>query len=77
MDWDDVHLLIGEMIEEQKQLLLNLGRKRIPSLTPEDLLQPNDYPALEEDPIFRYEEGILAGLQSVQVALRSFERSDK
>lgn len=58
-----------EMVEEQKKQLLKLGRSRIPTLTPEDVLQPNDYPELENDPVFRYEEGILAGLQSAYIAL--------
>lgn len=76
MEWNDVHRFIDQMVDEQKKSLLNLGRKKVSSLTPEDILQPNDYLELEEDPIFRYEEGILAGLQSVQIALRSFERSN-
>lgn len=63
--------LLEELISQQKAHLLFLGRKIIPRLTPEDLLQPNDYPELENHPVFRYEEGLLAGLQSAQMALRA------
>ena len=67
--------LMDEMIEQQRGKLLQLGRRIIPTLTPEDILQPNDYPELEYHPEFRYEEGILAGMMSVQIALRV--REDK
>jgi hypothetical protein len=67
------HLLIEktlhQMIEEQRALLLKIGRRIIPRLTSEDVLQPNDYLELENDPHFRYEEGVLAGLQSIQIAI--------
>lgn len=67
----DHDALLNEMIEHQKKQLLSLGRKFVPNLTPEDMLQPNDYLILENNPHFRYEEGILAGLQSAQMALRA------
>jgi hypothetical protein len=51
--------------------LLNLARELSPHLTPDDLLQPQDFPELELNPSFRYEEGILAGLEMVQIALRN------
>jgi hypothetical protein len=61
--------IIEEMIKMQRTRLFDLGRRIIPLLTMEDLLQPNDYPELEQHPLFRYEEGLLAGLLSVQMAL--------
>ena len=61
--------LLKTLLEQQKRHLLKLGRQLIPTLTPDDILQPNDYPELENNPVFRYEEGILAGIQSVQAAL--------
>jgi hypothetical protein len=76
MEWNVIHNFINQMVEEQKQSVLLLGRKFVPNLTPEDMLQPNDYPELEEHPVFRYEEGILAGLQSVQIVLKSMEREE-
>lgn len=65
-------LLLNEMIDYQKKKLLQFGRRFVFNLTPEDILQPNDYPVLENNPHFRYEEGFLAGLQSAQMALSAF-----
>lgn len=72
--WDLIDKMIEEMVEAQKKTLLTCGRRIIPTLTPEDMLQPNDYLELEGHPHFRYEEGILAGLQSSQSALRALQR---
>lgn len=73
MPWNEIHLLATQIVEQQKKQLLNVGRRIVPTLTPEDMLQPNDYDELENHPIFRYEEGILAGLQSLQIALKALE----
>jgi hypothetical protein len=61
--------LIDQMIEQQQVKLLAMARRIDPHLTPDDLLQPNDFPQLEEHPAFRYEEGILHGLQAARAAL--------
>jgi hypothetical protein len=61
--------LLNELEEGQRKHLFDIGRRIIPNLTHEDLLQPNDYPKLENHPHFRYEEGILAGIQSVKAAV--------
>lgn len=73
--WDSIEKIIEEIIEAQKKQLLRDGRRLVPTLTPEDLLQPNDYPELENHPAFRYEEGVLAGVQTVQMALRALKKS--
>lgn len=67
-DWTQA---LNEMIAAQHQKLAAYGREIVPTLTLDDLLQPNDFPELERDPVFRYEEGILAGLLSVQAMLRA------
>lgn len=74
MDWDQINHLMNEMVEAQKRELLKIGRMIVPTLTPEDMLQPNDYLELEHHPHFRYEEGVLAGLQSMQMALRAINK---
>lgn len=73
IEMNTIEKVMSEMIEGQKKLLLHLGREIVPTLTSEDMLQPNDYPELENHPHFRYEEGILAGLQSLQMAIRSLK----
>lgn len=72
----DYHPLLTEVIDGQKKKLLQLGRRIVPTLTPEDVLQPNDYPELENHPEFRYEEGILAGMQTIQMALFAFNKEN-
>lgn len=65
-----IEALLEEMIKMQHQKVLGCGRRLVPQLTADDILQPNDFPELENHPEFRYEEGILAGLQSARTALR-------
>ena len=65
---------IEEMIAVQRQKLMRYGREIVPHLTEDDLLQPNDYPELESHPLFRYEEGFLAALLAVQMALQRISK---
>jgi hypothetical protein len=60
-----------EMISHQRKAVLALACRIVPHLTSEDILQPNDFPELESHPEFRYEEGILAGLLAMQIAVLS------
>ncbi len=72
-NWPDVDKTLDELVDYQRQRLFVLGRQFVPNLTPDDLLQPNDFPELEENPVFRYEEGVLAGVLAAQIALRSIQ----
>ncbi len=69
---EEIKNLIDEIVEGQKLKLLNCGRAFVPTLTSEDVLQPIDYPQLENNPHFRYEEGVLEGIHTVKSALLSF-----
>ena len=73
LDWQAVEATIDEMVEMHTKALLKLGRRIVPTLTPEDVLQPNDYPELDGHPEFRYEEGVLAGIQAARMALRAMK----
>ncbi|MCH9632548.1 MAG: hypothetical protein S4CHLAM6_08860 [Chlamydiae bacterium] len=66
---DEIKDLLSELIVGQKKKLLKMGREIVPRLTEEDVLQPNDYPELESNPLFRYEEGVLEGLQTTEMAM--------
>lgn len=70
--------LFEELIVAQKERLLRCAQRIIPSITPEDLLQPNDFPNLELHPHFRYEEGVLEGLLTARMAFlaRAQEKSN-
>jgi len=71
LEMDQALTIIEELIAFQQKALLDLSRKVVPYLTPEDVLQLIDYPELEQNPEVRYEEGMLAGMQAVAAALRA------
>ena len=58
-------------IAQQQAKLLALARRINPRLTADDVLSPADFPELTRDPLFNYEDGILAGLLSAQALLRA------
>lgn len=58
------------MIRHQEEKVLKLAKEINPNLTPEDLMNPEDFPELERHGRFNFEDGILAGLKSLRVALR-------
>lgn len=60
--------LFDELVEEQRKKLFNSARRILSHVTPDDLLQPNDFPELETHPHFRYEEGVLEGLLTARMA---------
>jgi hypothetical protein len=68
---EKVDALLQEMIDMQRQQLLECAKRLVPQLIEDDLLQPNDFPELETNPHFRYQEGLLIGMLSVQAALKS------
>ncbi len=67
--------LLDRMIEQQRAKVLKLAREAVPHISSEDVLNPFDFPELKAHPTFDYEDGILAGLVSAQVALRAELRS--
>lgn len=74
IDPADLERLFEEVVAMQQEKLMRHGRRIVPTLTSEDLLQPNDYPELNLDPEFRYEEGVLSGMQSLQTAFRAYSK---
>jgi hypothetical protein len=77
MNQDDLENLFDELIVFQKEKLLKFGRKIVPNLTSDDVLQPNDFPELENHPLFRYEEGVLEGLLTAQMSYISLRNEKK
>lgn len=65
------HSLFERMIAQQQAKVLRLAREAVPNIGPEDLRNAHDFPELREHPTFEYEDGILAGLISAQIALRA------
>ena len=73
---DRAERVLSEMIEQQRSKVLRVARDDAPHATPEDILNPHDMPELASAPIFHFEDGILAGLISAQIALRAKEPGD-
>ncbi len=68
--------LLDEILHAQEAKLLRCGTQFVPTLTSEDVLQPVDYPELEKNPLFRYEEGVLEGIHTVRSALLALLREN-
>ena len=62
--------LLEGMVARQREKLLKVARELVPNATPEDIRNPQDFSELLNDPLFNYEDGLLAGLLSAQAALR-------
>lgn len=60
--------LFEELVSQQQEKVFKFAQKIIPHITREDVLQPNDFPELENHPLFRYEEGVLEGMRTAQMA---------
>ncbi|MCC7392133.1 hypothetical protein IT571_07215, partial [Candidatus Sumerlaeota bacterium] len=56
---------------------LKLARRIVPHLTPEDLMNPFDWPEVATNPQFVWEDGLLAGLQSAHTALCAHLRAKR
>ena len=69
---EEIKNLIDQIIKAQEEKVIACGRIFVPRLTAEDVLQPVDYPVLENSPHFRYEEGSLAGMQTIRYALLAY-----
>lgn len=69
---EEIKNLIDQIIQAQEKKVLACGREFIPNLTSEDILQPVDYPILENSSPFRYEEGSLAGMHTIRSALLAY-----
>ena len=63
---------IGAIETVQADKVIELARRLRPGLTAEDIRNPHDFPDLD-DPDWQYEDGVLAGIQSVRIALRAMK----
>lgn len=61
--------LLNHLYDNQQQKLLQEGSKVIAHLTSDDVLQPMDFLELEENPFFRFEEGVLTGIGEARAAI--------
>ncbi len=73
--WPEVEALLAEIEALQRAKVLDLARRLRPGLTLEDIANPHDFPELG-DPDWQYEDGVLAGIQTVAAAVRA-KRGDR
>lgn len=66
---DEVIQLLDQMIEHQQKKVLEIARRFVPGITPEDARNPEDFEALKTSHIFNFEDGILSGYISARTAL--------
>jgi hypothetical protein len=71
--WQEVEMLVGELEQAQRRKVLDLARRLRPGLTQEDIANPHDFAELD-DADWQYEDGVLAGIQSVLAAVRARRR---
>lgn len=67
----ELEKLLEEMIAQQRARVLAHARRLNGKLTEDDVQQPHDFPELAGSPEWNYEDGILAGYQAVQAAIRA------
>lgn len=61
---------LEKMADFERNKLYQLAKRLVPHLAPEDILQPQDFPELEQNPEFRYQEGVVIGVETALAALR-------
>lgn len=71
--WVEVEALVGELEALQAEKVIDLARRLRPHLTLEDVRNPHDFPELD-DADWQYQDGVLAGIQSVLAAVRARRR---
>lgn len=63
--------LFDDMIQAQRAKVLRIAREILPQLTQDDVLNPHDFPELDQDSRYNFEDGILSGYISAQMAVRA------
>lgn len=66
-----IERVLEEMIVHQRKRVLDHARRLNGTLTEDDVQQPQDFPELAGSPEWQYEDGILAGYQAAQAAIRA------
>jgi len=67
----EIERVLEELIAMQKKRVLEHARRLNARLTEDDVQQPQDFPELAASPEWNYEDGVLAGYQSAQAAIRA------
>ncbi len=71
---EDVEKTLAMAHSQQVKRATDIARQLRPELTSEDLLNPDDYPQIVNDPRYLYEDGQAAGILSAKIAVRALIR---
>lgn len=63
--------LFDGMCEQQRQKLIKIAHKIRPDLSEDDLRDPHSFPEVTSKPHYAFEDGILSGIISAQMAVLS------
>ena len=69
--------LLNRAIEAQRKRVFEIARAIDSRIAPEDLWNPQDLPVVARDARWNYEDGILAGWLSAQMAIRAHLRQKR
>jgi hypothetical protein len=69
LELKDLLELLDEMIVQQRAKCLKIAHRLNPRLTPDDLMNPFDWPEIAQNVQFSWEDGLLAGLQAAHAAV--------
>ena len=67
----EVEEVLERMISQQRDKVRDVALDMLPHLNPDELQDPQDHPEVADDAMFNFEDGLLAGLMSARMALRS------
>ena len=67
----DVEAVLERMISQQRDKVREVALDILSHLSADDLQDPQDHPEVADDAMFNFEDGLLAGLMSARMALRS------
>lgn len=72
MNIEEADPILEELITLQRKKLIKLAQELgVKNVSLDDVLSPYDFPQLIKSPRFNFEDGLLAGLISAQMALRN------
>ncbi len=67
--------ILKEEIQLQKERMVEVAKRKKEYIQYDDLLQPQDFPEIESDGDFRFEEGVLYGFERILIIARKLSIS--
>lgn len=68
---NQVEATLSTLHQQQVKRATDIARQLRPELTAEDLLNPDDYKEIVNDPRYLYEDGQAAGVLAAKIAVRA------